>query len=363
MKAAVVNAEDGRFAIEDIDIDEPRGREVLVEVKASGLCHTDIHMAEGGFGIPLPAVFGHELAGVVRAVGPSVIEFQLGDHVVASPIRYCGHCAACLDGRSYQCEHPLETQRSSDEPPRLSRAGERVNPVFGTAAFAQMCLVHENQLAKIPPEMPFPQACVLGCATATGAGSVINVAAVKAGDTVAVIGIGGVGVNILAGAKLVGASRIIAVDNNPAREELAARFGATEFVCSATSDPVGEIQRIVPGGVHHAFEAVGLKVTAEQAMDMIRVGGSVYVIGAARPGTEMNIDITGQLLRKQARVQGVVMGAVNIKRDLPAYAQLYLEGRLNLDDMISGEINLSEINEAYDRLKAGQAVRTVITSF
>lgn len=363
MKAAVVNTEDGRFSIEELEIDAPKGREILVEVRASGLCHTDVHMAEGGFGIRLPAVFGHELAGVVKAVGPQATQFVVGDHVVGSPIRSCGHCPACAGGHGYRCERPSETERDEEEPPRLSRADQPVNSVFGTAAFAELALVHENQLVKLPKEMPFPQACILGCATATGAGSVINVANVKVGDTVAVIGIGGVGLSVVSAAKIAGASRIIAIDNNPAREDIARRLGATEFVAAAGSDPAAEVHRLVPGGVHHAFEAVGLKSTTEQAVEMIRVGGGVYVIGAARPGTEMSIDITATLLRKQARIQGVVMGATNIRRDIPVYANMYLQGRLNLDDMISAEINIAEINEAFDRLKAGKAIRTVITSF
>ena len=181
-------------------------------VKASGLCHSDLHVAHGHFPIPLPAVLGHELAGIVTAVGPEVAEFGIGDHVVGSLIQFCGHCGACRAGRSYQCEHPEENLRDVGEPPRLTRHGAPITQMFGISAFAEFALVHEQQLARIPKEMPFPQAAILGCGTLTGAGAAINTAGVKAGETVAVIGVGGVGLNVILGARLCGARLIIAVD-------------------------------------------------------------------------------------------------------------------------------------------------------
>ncbi|WP_371432125.1 alcohol dehydrogenase catalytic domain-containing protein, partial [Novosphingobium sp.] len=223
MKAAVLNANEGRFDVEDVRIDIPKGREVLVDVKACGLCHSDLHLAEANYGVPLPAVLGHELAGVVREVGPDVRELKVGDHVVGSLVQFCGHCVSCLSGRTYQCEHPEETMRATSAGQRLTRMSDD-KPVYtgwGTAAFAEQALVHENQLVKIPEAVPFPQASILGCGVITGAGAAINSADLKTGDTVVVIGVGGVGLNAIAGAKLAGASHIIAIDNQPAKEELA----------------------------------------------------------------------------------------------------------------------------------------------
>ncbi|PTA80123.1 Zn-dependent alcohol dehydrogenase [Serratia marcescens] len=363
MKAAVLNASNGIFSVENIQIDKPKGREVLVEVKASGLCHSDLHMAESDFGVPLPAVFGHELAGVVKEIGPDVREFKIGDHVVGSLIQYCGHCEACIDGRTYQCEHPEETLRDEAEGQRLSRDGQPVTPVFGTSAFAEFTLVHENQLVKVPDELPFPQAAILGCGCVTGAGAAINTANVKAGDTVAVIGVGGVGLNVISGARLAGAGRIIAIDMQPAKEALASKFGATDFINAGDGDVVERVRALTAGGVDHAFEVIGLKSTSEQAIKMARKGGGAFLIGVHKPGSTINVEVLNDLLLNQVSVTGVYMGSTNIKHDIPMYANLYLQGRFNLDDLISKEINIAEINDAYEALKSGTIARSIITSF
>lgn len=363
IKAAVLNNLDGTFQIEEITIDEPRGKEVLVEVKASGLCHSDLHFAETNFGVPLPAVLGHELAGIVVAVGPEVREFAIGDHVVGSLIQFCSHCSRCIGGRTYQCDHPEETLRGEQETPRLTREEDAVSQVFGTGAFAERALVHEHQLAKVPEALPFAQASLLGCGTITGAGAAINAAAVRPGDTVAVIGIGGVGLNVISGAKLAGAARIIAVDVQPRKEELARKFGATHFVDASSGNAVADVRALTGLGVDHAFEVVGMKVTSEQAIQMVRKGGAAYLIGVHKPDATIDVNVTVDLLTNQVDVKGVYMGSTNIKHDIPMYAELYLQGMLNLDDLISREINIAEINDAYRELKGGAIARSVITSF
>lgn len=363
MKAAILNELNGTFNVEEIQIDKPRGREVLVEIKASGLCHSDLHMAESDFGVPLPAVFGHELAGIVKEIGPDVREFAVGDHVVGSLIQYCGHCEACLDGRTYQCMHPEETLRGAEDGQRLTRDGEPVTPVFGTAAFAEYALVHENQLAGVPKELPFPQASILGCGCVTGAGAAINTADVKPGDTVAVLGVGGVGLNVISGARLAGAGRIIAIDMQPAKEELARKFGATDFIDARDGKAVEAVRALTGGGVDHAFEVIGLKATSEQSIKMARKGGGAYLIGVHKPDSPINVDVLIDLITNQVTVKGVYMGSTNIKHDIPMYADLYLRGRFNLDDLISKEISLGEINDAYQELKKGAIARSVITSF
>lgn len=364
MKAAVLNANEGRFDVQDVTIDAPKGREVLVEVKACGLCHSDLHMAEANYGLPLPALLGHEIAGVVKGIGPDVREFAIGDHVVGSLIQFCGHCQTCLSGRTYQCENPSETLRPSADGQRVTRDsdGSPVHPAWGTGGFAEQALVHENQLVKVPAELPFAQASLLGCGVITGAGAAINTAGVRPGDTVAVIGVGGVGLNVISGAKLAGADRIIAIDALASKEEIARKFGATDFLNAKEVDVVEAVHALLPRGVHHAFEVIGLQATAEQAVRLVRPGGGAYLIGVPRPETKISLSQIDLLVR-QVDLRGVFMGSSNIKRDIPMYADLYLQGRFNLDDLVAREVNISEINEAYDDLKKGAIARTVVTSF
>jgi S-(hydroxymethyl)glutathione dehydrogenase / alcohol dehydrogenase len=216
-----------------------------------------------GFGFPVPGVLGHEVAGVVTEIGPDVTQCAVGDHVVGSLIQYCGACAACLDGRTYQCAHPEVTLRSADQPGQLTRYGATVHQIYGLGAFAEQVLAHENQLTPIPAEVPFAQAAVLGCATITGAGAALNTARVRPGDTVAVVGVGGIGLNVISGAVLAGAERIIAIDVGAPKLVLARRFGATDTINSTEVEPNAALRKIVPLGVDHAFEAVGLKQTSE----------------------------------------------------------------------------------------------------
>lgn len=363
MKAAILNAISQRFEVVDLDIAAPRGREVQIQVKASGLCHSDLHLSQNDFGIPLPAVFGHELAGVVKAVGPDVREFEVGDHVVGSLIQFCGHCASCFRGRLFQCLHPEETLRPEQDEPRLNRSGAPVTQAFGIAAFAEEALMHENQLVKVPKALPFAQACILGCGTVTGAGAAINTANIRPGDTAVIIGVGGIGLNIISGARLAGAQRIIAIDMQPKKEVIARNFGATDFIDAHCDDTVAAVHSLLGGGADYVFEAIGLKSTSEQALKMTRLGGTVFMIGVHKPDTPIAVDVMTDLIFNQVTVKGVYMGSTNIKHDIPMYAEMYLQGRLNLDDLVSQEINITQINEAYEDLKKGEIVRSVITSF
>ncbi|QEW04510.1 zinc-binding dehydrogenase [Microbacterium lushaniae] len=362
MRAAIVNAFGGGFDIEDIDIARPIGREVLVDVKASGLCHSDLHFAVNDFGMAPPMVLGHEVSGIVAAVGPEVSEFTVGDHVVGSLVQFCGACLECLSGRTVSCLRPEATLRADGAPPRLSRRGEPILAAMGTAGFAEQALIHENQLVCIDPAVPFPEASVLGCGTITGAGAVLNAAGVRAGEAVAVIGLGGVGLNVVSGARLVGASRIIGIDLNDEKLELARAFGVTDGINAGEGDVVARVRELTGGGVDHAFEVIGRKETAEQAIAMLRVGGTASLIGIHGAGGMVEFDANG-LLREQKKVNGVYMGSANIKHDIPLYASLFLQGRLNLSDLIASEIAIDEINEAYEELGSGRTARTVITRF
>ena len=361
MQALVVNALGCGFDLEDVDIAAPMGREVLIDVQASGLCHTDLLFATHDI-VPTPAVLGHEVSGIVAEVGPDVAQFRIGDHVVASLAQSCGSCARCLSGRSFQCQHPESTLRRPDDPPRLSRNGFGLFQGFGLGGFAERALIHENQLAVVPKEMPFAQAALLGCGVVTGAGSVLNTANVSAGDSVVIFGAGGVGLNAVSGARIAGSSRIIVIDIQQKRLDAARQFGATDVIDSTKNKPVEAVRDLLPGGADHVFDFVGLKLVAEEGLAMLGMGGGLYLVGVSTPEVDISLNIFGAI-GGQKRVVGVNFGSTNAKRDIPMYAELYLQGRMNLDDLVSRRISLREVNEGYAALKDGSLTRVVVTSF
>lgn len=363
MRASVSLGLGHGFEPRDVEIAQPLGREVLVEVRASGLCHSDAHLVGTDFGIVMPAVFGHEVAGVVVRVGPDVSTIDVGDHVVACLLQYCGLCAECVAGRSFACTNKAATLRRVTDPPRLQFAEGPLNQVYGIGGFAELSLVHENQLAVVNKQIPFPQASLLGCGTVTGAGAAINSAQVRVGDSVAVIGTGGVGLNAISGARLAGALRIIAIDIDDAKLRVAERFGATDVVNGAQGDAVAEVLRLTGGGVDHAFEVIGLEATQQQTIRMVRPGGGAYFVGLAKPDAKIELATSLPMLRAHTTVVGVHMGSTNLKQDIPMYADLYMQGRLNLDDLVSQQIALSDIDEAYRQLAHGGVIRSVVTSF
>jgi S-(hydroxymethyl)glutathione dehydrogenase/alcohol dehydrogenase len=233
---------------------------------------------------------------------------------------------------------------------------------FGLGGFAERALVHENQLAVVPKELPFAQAALLGCGVVTGAGSVLNTANVSAGDTVVIFGAGGVGLNAVSGARLAGASRIVVIDIRQKRLDEARRFGATDVIDSTKTKPVEAVRDLLPGGADHVFDFVGLKVVSEQGLAMLGVGGGLYLVGVATHDVEIGLNIVGAI-GGQKRVQGVNFGSTNAKRDIPMYADLYLQGRMNLDDLVSKRIALRDVNDGYAALKDGSLNRVVVTSF
>jgi S-(hydroxymethyl)glutathione dehydrogenase / alcohol dehydrogenase len=361
MKALVLNAVGHGFDFEDVEIASPSGREVLVDVQASGLCHTDLLFATHDI-VPTPSVLGHEVAGIVAAIGPEVTQFRVGDHVVGSLSQACGGCARCLSGRSFQCQHPESTLRRPGDAPRLSRNGVRLFQGFGLGGFAEQALIHENQLAVVPNEIPFAQAALLGCGVVTGAGSVLNSANVSAGDSVVIFGVGGVGLNAVSGARIAGAARIVVIDIQQKRLDMARRFGATDVIDSTQSKPVEVVRALLPGGADHIFDFVGLKSVAEEGLAMLGVGGGLYLVGVARPEVDISVNIL-DAIGGQKRVVGVNFGSTNAKRDIPMYAELYLQGRMNLDDLVSKKISLRDVNDGYAALKDGSLNRVVVTSF
>jgi S-(hydroxymethyl)glutathione dehydrogenase / alcohol dehydrogenase len=332
---------------------------VLVRTVAAGLCHSDLHFMEGKYPYPCPAVLGHESAGVVEAVGSMVHYVQPGDHVITCLSAFCGHCSQCTDGHLTLCENKgTELVRQPGEPPRISRDGVPVNQFLHLSSFAERMLIHEQALVKIDPEMPLDRAALIGCGVTTGLGAVFRTARVAPGESVAVIGCGGIGLSAVQGARIAGANRIIAVDTNPAKLELAQQLGATHMVDASADDPVAAVKELTGGGVHHSFEAVGLKQTAEQSYKMLRNGGQATVIGMIPVGTQ--IEIHGPELLMEKTLTGSNMGSNQFRTDMPRFVDMYLDGRLHLDEMVSRTITLDQINEGFDEMKSGTVARSVI---
>lgn len=358
MRAAVLETCPGELIVQEVSIDKPGPNEVLVRTVAAGLCHSDLHFMEGLYPQKCPAILGHESAGVIEAVGAGVTYVSPGDHVITCLSAYCGSCEYCLTGRLYTCQNRAAIERPAGSPPRLSKNGEMLNQFMRLSSFAEQMLVHEHAVVKISKDMPLDRAALIGCGVTTGVGAVFRTARVEPGQTVAVIGCGGIGLNAVQGARIAGAGRIIAVDLNETKLEMAQQFGATDVVNASQGDPVAMVKELTGGGVDHAFEAIGLKLTAEQAFAMLRAGGAATVIGMIPMGTK--IEIHGYELLGDKRIQGSNMGSNRFRVDMPRYVDLYLQGRLKLDELVSARISLDQINEGFATMKGGAVARSVI---
>lgn len=350
---------DAPLTIEDVQIDRPLASEVLVDVAAAGLCHSDLRFLEGSFEHPLPTVLGHEVAGVVREVGDSVETVQPGDHVVMSISVSCGECRLCVAGKTHLCVDKGATRRQPGQPPRLSIAGVPIRQFLDLSGFAEQMLVHENAMVKIDESIPFHHAALLGCGVATGLGAVFNTAAVQPGDIVVVIGCGGVGLSAVQGARIAGAHRIIAVDPVPSRLDLARTLGATDVVPSSEPDLVAQVVALADGlGADHVIEAVGRVNTIEQGLSMTRRGGTVTVVGLVPAGSTISVS-TDELFYER-RLQGSVMGSNDFKIDVPRYLEMYRTGLLDLGEMITERIALDEINDGFAAMIAARSPRVLI---
>jgi len=358
MKAAVLEHIPGELVIDDVQIGTVGPHEVLVQTAAAGLCHSDLHFMEGKYPHPVPAVLGHESAGVVEAVGSQVSYVQPGDHVISCVSGFCGACSYCLSGRPNLCD---KAGLAADPagPPRLRRGDQPVFQFADLSSFAEQLLVHENMLVKIRPDMPLDKAALIGCGVTTGVGAVLNTAEVRAGEVVAVIGCGGIGLNAIQAAAIVGAGRVIAIDRIASKRELALAFGATDVVDASAGDPVGAVLELTGGGVDHAFEAIGLASTAQQAFNMLRKGGTATVIGMIPLGERVEID--GFQLLMEKRLQGSNMGSNRFRIDMPLYIDWYLAGKLKLDELVSAVMPLEKINDGFAALKVGEVARQLVT--
>ncbi|MEQ9003560.1 MAG: Zn-dependent alcohol dehydrogenase [Pseudomonadales bacterium] len=357
MKAAVFREVNQPMEIEEIQVSKPGPREVLVRTVAAGVCHSDLHFFNGTYPGVLPMVLGHESAGVVEQVGSDVHYVKPGDHVITCLSVFCGHCEYCLTGRMSLCQEP-ETKRTSEQEPRISHGGKPLTPFANLGSFAEYMLVHEHAVAKIREDMPMDRAALIGCGVTTGVGAVIHTAKVEPGSSVAVIGCGGVGLSCINGAAIAGAASIIAVDMVPSKLELARKFGATDVVNGRETDAIEAVKELSGGGVHYSFEAIGLKATAEQAFNMLRNGGTATIIGMIPPGQMVAVHGVDFLFEK--KLQGSFMGSNRFRVDMPRFVDLYLQGKLHLDDMISSHIKLEDINDAMKALETGEIARNVI---
>lgn len=358
MKAAVLFVPNEPMAIEEISLAKPRGREVLVRNAYAGLCHSDLHFIEGLYPHPLPAVLGHEVAGIVEQVGSDVTYLKPGDHVIGCLSVFCGACPQCTQGRTVLCEDP-EVKMLPGTSKRLQWGKEpQLHQFLNLSAFGEQMLVHENALVKIDPEIPLDRATLVGCGVITGVGAVMNTAKVPVGSTVAVIGCGGVGLSAVNGAALAGASRIIAIDTLQEKLDLAVQLGATDTVLVGNDDTVKRIREMTGGGVEYSFECLGLKVTAEQAFAMLKPGGTATIVGMVPFGVK--IELHGFDFLRERKIQGSSMGSNHFRTDMPRLLTLWKQGRLKLDHLISRRIALAEINEGFARLKGGHVVRQLI---
>src|SRR3989344_7525150 len=356
MKAAVLREVGKPLQIEDVQISKPGPREVLIRTAAAGVCHSDLHFIEGKYPHPMPAGLGHESAGVVEAVGSEVRSVKPGDHVITCLSAFCGHCDHCVTGHRARCVSP-ETKRRDEEAPRLASASGPMLQYLNLSSFAEQMLIHENACVAIRKDMPLDRAALIGCGVMTGVGAVIHTSNVRPGDTVAVIGCGGVGLAAINGAAIAGAGRIIAIDMAPGKENLAKSMGATDFVLGGP-DAVETVMEMTRGGVQHSFEAIGLAAPAEQAFNMLARGGTANVIGMIPVGQP--ISLMGAAFLGEKRIQGSLMGSNRFPVDMPRLVDAYMAGKLHLDDMISRRIKLEQVNEAFEEMKTGAVARSVI---
>ena len=358
MKSALLIEAGKPLQIEQVNIANPGPHEVLIRTAACGLCHSDLHFIEGAYPHPLPAIPGHEAAGIVEAVGSEVRTVKVGDAVVTCLSAFCGHCEYCVTGRMSLCLGG-DTRRKPGEAPRLTRPdGSVVNQMLNLSAYAEMMLVHEHACVAIHPDMPLPQASVIGCAVTTGAGTIFNACKVTPGETVAVIGCGGVGLATINAAKIAGAGRIIAADPLPEKRALAMQLGATDVVDALADDAAAQIQELTKGGVDHAIEAVGRPASGTLAVKSLKRGGTATILGMMP--LQHSVGLSAMDLLSGKKLQGAIMGGNRFPVDIPRLVDFYMRGLLDLDTIISETIPLERINEGFDQMKRGDAARSVI---
>jgi len=363
-RADVAIAAGKPLEITTVKLEGPRAGEVLVEIMATGICHTDAYTLSGADPEGLfPAILGHEGAGIVREVGPGVASLRPGDHVIPLYTPECRQCKFCLSGKTNLCGAIRETQGRGvmpDGTSRFSLGGERLHHYMGTSTFSNFTVLPEIAVAKIRPDAPFDKVCYIGCGVTTGLGAVINTAKVEPGATVAVFGLGGIGLNVIQGARLVGADRIIGIDLNPAKESLARKFGLTDFLNPRDVDNVvAAIVELTGGGVDYSFECIGNVDVMRQALECCHKGwGESIIIGVAPSGREISTRpfqlVTGRVWR------GTAFGGAKGRTDVPKIVDWYMNGKINIDDLITHTMPLERINEGFELMHSGESIRSVV---
>jgi S-(hydroxymethyl)glutathione dehydrogenase/alcohol dehydrogenase len=365
VRAAVAHKAGEPLSIETVQLEGPKAGEVLVEIKATGICHTDEFTLSGADpeGI-FPSILGHEGAGVVVDVGPEVSSLKKGDHVIPLYTPECRECEYCLNPKTNLCQKIRSTQGQGlmpDGSSRFSMNGEKIFHYMGTSTFANYTVVPEIALAKVREDAPFDKICYIGCGVTTGIGAVINTAKVEPGSNVVVFGLGGIGLNVIQGAKLVGANMIIGVDLNPGRKVMAEKFGMTHFVNpkEVDGDLVPYLVDLTKGGADYSFECIGNVNTMRQALECAHKGwGESIIIGVAPAGAEISTRpfqlVTGRSWR------GTAFGGARGRTDVPKIVDWYMDGKINIDDLITHRLPLERINEGFDLMKAGESIRSVV---
>ncbi len=361
--AAVLHEAGKPLSVEEVEVLPPKPGEVQVRVQAAGVCHSDLHVIKGDLPMPMPIIPGHEGSGIVEAVGQGVTELAEGDHVLPMWRMSCGRCEYCLGGRPALCDVGTKmrfTGLMPDGETRFrSRNGDSILHYAGVSTFSQLSTMPEAAVVKIPSDYPLEKGALISCGVITGFGAVVNTAQVRPGNTVAVFGCGGIGLNIVQSARIAGALRIIAVDRVAGKLEYAKNFGATEVIDSSEDDPVEAIMDLIPGGVDFAFEAVGLPQPIEQAYDSTRKGGTCVVVGIAPKEARAKINVNA-LVYAEKTLKGTIYGSMRPRVDLLMLIDLHLSGQLELDRLLTKTYPLSEINEAYADLEAGKVARSLI---
>jgi S-(hydroxymethyl)glutathione dehydrogenase / alcohol dehydrogenase len=361
MKAAVLNDYGQPLSIEEIRIDAPRAGEVKVRIGATGVCHSDYHVIKGEWKYGVPMILGHEAAGIVDEVGPGVTSVKPGDHAVLSFRPYCGTCRLCTIGRGVMCEGYTGNRfLMHDGTARVHRDGEDLMILGRMGSFAEYVVIPAEQVIPVREDVPMEVLALIGCAVTTGVGAVINAARVEPGSTVAVIGCGGVGLNVIQGAGLVSAGRIIAVDLLENKLEYARQFGATDVVNAAQGDAVEQVRELTGGGVDYAFEVIGNGKTVEQAIAMTRAGGTACIVGMAPQGSQATFDPL-LFVTKETKLIGTWYGSARPRFDFPRLIELTVAGKLKVAELISRRYSLDQINEGFERLGRGEVARGVIT--
>ena len=366
VKAAVAYRADAPLEIETVDLEGPKAGEALVEIKATGVCHTDAYTLSGKDPEGLfPSIMGHEGAGVVVEVGAGVTTLKPGDHVIPLYIPECRQCKSCLSGKTNLCTAIRETQGRGvmpDGTSRFSLGGKMIHHYMGTSTFSNFTVVPEIALAKVRDDAPFDKICYIGCGVTTGIGAVINTARLQVGDSAVVFGLGGIGLNVIQGARLAGARMIVGVDQNPARQAMAAKFGMTHFVNPAEvrGDLVPYLVDLTGGGADYAFECVGNVRLMRQALECCHRGwGTCVIIGVAGAGEEISTRpfqlVTGRVWK------GTAFGGAKSRRDVPKIVDWYMEKKINIDDLITHTMPLERINEAFGLMHRGESIRSVVT--